>query len=428
MIPYFRKIRKKLAENNRPMKYMRYAIGEIILVVIGILIAIQINNWNQERIQSEELDGLLQSVANGVNSDVRTLNLLLIARENIAIMADSIYRTHIAPDKPPANAVEAAYISYAFNDINSAIYFNPNTSAFQALKNSTYIGKLQGTDLALLINTYYSNAEKLRGIEEEINQNTRNLVQDWEADFTKQDIALFYRPFPAYDQSPAVRTRFYEILKDDQSINLLRNSTYEAALVGFYEEQILLGNKLIQMIKNSKETFDEQTKLEFSGILFSFGDADLVSLLINGQVPTEFNINYAASSNPTGLLSLENDYMVIEYPSDTYTWGAPYFRVNALKGRVHEMDFSPYDKLLIEMKGATGGEEFEVTMKDKKDPPDGSEARVRMQVTDEWKVYEIDTAEFTTADMKTIEVPLAFVFQGPEGQTIHVRSVRFKKG
>jgi len=49
MIPFFRKIRKKMADDNKPLKYMRYAIGEIILVVIGILIALQINTWNEER-------------------------------------------------------------------------------------------------------------------------------------------------------------------------------------------------------------------------------------------------------------------------------------------------------------------------------------------------------------------------------------------
>lgn len=49
MIPFFRRIRKKMADDNKPLKYMRYAIGEIALVVIGILIALQINNWNEER-------------------------------------------------------------------------------------------------------------------------------------------------------------------------------------------------------------------------------------------------------------------------------------------------------------------------------------------------------------------------------------------
>ncbi len=48
MINFFRKTRKKMADDNRPMKYARYAIGEIALVVIGILIALQINTWNKE--------------------------------------------------------------------------------------------------------------------------------------------------------------------------------------------------------------------------------------------------------------------------------------------------------------------------------------------------------------------------------------------
>jgi hypothetical protein len=56
MINFFRRIRNqpageagKMADDNKPMKYMRYAIGEIALVVIGILIALQINTWNEER-------------------------------------------------------------------------------------------------------------------------------------------------------------------------------------------------------------------------------------------------------------------------------------------------------------------------------------------------------------------------------------------
>ena len=49
MINVFSKVRKKLASENKVMAYLRYAIGEILLVVIGILIALQINNWNEAR-------------------------------------------------------------------------------------------------------------------------------------------------------------------------------------------------------------------------------------------------------------------------------------------------------------------------------------------------------------------------------------------
>ncbi|MDF0705773.1 DUF6090 family protein [Flagellimonas okinawensis] len=49
MIKFFRKIRQRLFMENRFTKYLLYALGEIILVVIGILIALQINNWNEHR-------------------------------------------------------------------------------------------------------------------------------------------------------------------------------------------------------------------------------------------------------------------------------------------------------------------------------------------------------------------------------------------
>ncbi len=54
MIKFFRKIRQDLLMENKTGKYFKYAIGEIVLVVIGILIALQINNWNTER-QNENI-------------------------------------------------------------------------------------------------------------------------------------------------------------------------------------------------------------------------------------------------------------------------------------------------------------------------------------------------------------------------------------
>ncbi|MCJ7466881.1 MAG: DUF6090 family protein [Maribacter sp.] len=70
MINFFRKIRKKLADDNKPLKYARYAIGEIVLVVIGILIALQINNWNENRKVDLLEKDLLNEVKNGLEYDL----------------------------------------------------------------------------------------------------------------------------------------------------------------------------------------------------------------------------------------------------------------------------------------------------------------------------------------------------------------------
>jgi len=64
MIKFFQNIRKKLAAENKVLPYMRYAIGEIVLVVIGILIALQINNWNQERLNRIEEKNILSTLHN----------------------------------------------------------------------------------------------------------------------------------------------------------------------------------------------------------------------------------------------------------------------------------------------------------------------------------------------------------------------------
>ena len=74
MIPFFRKIRKKMADDNKPMKYMRYAIGEIVLVVIGILVALQVNNWNENRFKLNESIKLLKSLKSDLEVDTIYFN------------------------------------------------------------------------------------------------------------------------------------------------------------------------------------------------------------------------------------------------------------------------------------------------------------------------------------------------------------------
>jgi len=62
MISFFRKIRQKLLSQNMVTRYLAYAIGEIVLVVIGILIALQINTWNEERKDSQTEQKLLRQL------------------------------------------------------------------------------------------------------------------------------------------------------------------------------------------------------------------------------------------------------------------------------------------------------------------------------------------------------------------------------
>ena len=81
MIKFFRHIRQKLLSKNMPdrqadkfSKYLLYAIGEIILVVIGIMIALQANNWNEKLKTNNTIETIIDKVEDDVIADIKYVN------------------------------------------------------------------------------------------------------------------------------------------------------------------------------------------------------------------------------------------------------------------------------------------------------------------------------------------------------------------
>lgn len=73
MIAFFRNMRQRLVANNQFSKYILYALGEIFLVVIGILIALQINNWNEDRKYKAQEIKILDDLRNDILENVANL-------------------------------------------------------------------------------------------------------------------------------------------------------------------------------------------------------------------------------------------------------------------------------------------------------------------------------------------------------------------
>jgi hypothetical protein len=67
-----------MADDNKPLKYMRYAIGEIVLVVIGILIALQINTWNEQRKDKQRTNRLLENVQKELLVNIKETDLATV--------------------------------------------------------------------------------------------------------------------------------------------------------------------------------------------------------------------------------------------------------------------------------------------------------------------------------------------------------------
>jgi hypothetical protein len=80
MIKFFRKIRQKLITENKFSKYLIYAIGEIVLVVIGILIALSINNWNEKRKDLTKEQLILKQLNSEYQSNLNQLDEKILMR------------------------------------------------------------------------------------------------------------------------------------------------------------------------------------------------------------------------------------------------------------------------------------------------------------------------------------------------------------
>jgi hypothetical protein len=130
MIPFFRKIRKKLADDNKPLKYMRYAIGEIVLVVIGILIALQINNWNQERKNNAKILSLFEEVQNDILRDIPNIESAISAYKIKDSLVNLVINNKLTRDDYKNLNIQ----DELFNLISYYVHFQFNTTGYNNLK------------------------------------------------------------------------------------------------------------------------------------------------------------------------------------------------------------------------------------------------------------------------------------------------------
>ncbi|NNE32064.1 MAG: hypothetical protein HKN40_06815 [Winogradskyella sp.] len=90
MIKFFRHIRQQLLTENRFRKYLIYAIGEIVLVVVGILIALSINNWNENQKQNDQIVKYAKALVQDLEKDIKMIDTIYNTSKQISIRIDSL--------------------------------------------------------------------------------------------------------------------------------------------------------------------------------------------------------------------------------------------------------------------------------------------------------------------------------------------------
>ncbi len=161
----FRKIRHKLILDNKKIQYLKYALGEIILVVIGILIALQINNWNQSKKGRISLNEYLIKIKSHTQEDIIQLEELSKGRKQIGELCKKA-RNSILNKTENDNLFLFKISGTAFADF----YFKPNSSGYESLKSSEYYGKINNTKLDSLLAKYHLLVDDIAENERSYNQ------------------------------------------------------------------------------------------------------------------------------------------------------------------------------------------------------------------------------------------------------------------
>lgn len=153
MIKFFRNIRKKLLAEGKTINYLKYAIGEIILVVIGILIALQINNWNERRNDRLEEEKFLIRFEAEITSNIESISNSIMLNKTRKQRAEFLMKTI---DSSQLAENSASYFIRSIEHAGYTFYPVISDNTFQEIKSSGKLSLIRNEKIRSALQQYYS--------------------------------------------------------------------------------------------------------------------------------------------------------------------------------------------------------------------------------------------------------------------------------
>jgi len=160
----FLRIRQNLIRERKYREYVSIVVGEMLLIVIGIFLALQIDNWNQLRQENRIIEAYLGKIYNDIQTDIQSIEELSADREQTLIYTDSVLayydNGYIADSKLFEKGYKGLFVEKKFH---------PNRSAYESLKNSGFIKDLENLAIEEKLNKYYHIIEDVSFVEDKFN-------------------------------------------------------------------------------------------------------------------------------------------------------------------------------------------------------------------------------------------------------------------
>lgn len=254
MFRFFRQLRKELMEKNRLRQYSAYALGEIVLVVLGILIALQINNANEARLERQREAGYLQNLKVDLQFNIRELDRFIEVRKSRIESAQRIL------DYFNGRPVEDLQ-DFSYHNVHVQTWqrYYQNINTFQELINSGNFGIIASDEIKSALMDLDLHYEKMKGDEDHMRFDFEGYV--YAPFFDKVDVEPMSENYAfaashgqAGSQPPLSREAVETMLQDVRFKNGFTLVTYMMRQINSrFEEMRAIAADLIQQIDRELE-------------------------------------------------------------------------------------------------------------------------------------------------------------------------------
>lgn len=235
MISLFRKIRQKFIEQDKVRSYMLYAIGEILLVVIGILIALQVNNWNEDRKNQREAIAILKNLKSELREDFLMMAYTLERLEKRKAGADYLYQ--LITNDSGSLMIDSTAIVEALIRCSYIHKFVPSFAVYNEIQNSGKLNLIKSDSIKIHLANYKSRVEESLRVESPY----EIILKDFE-----KTAINFLDEIPLSENKKLteryrlINFNLVEIAEDDAFLSLLKHITYITTVELSVKKELLI--------------------------------------------------------------------------------------------------------------------------------------------------------------------------------------------